>query len=126
MPETTEAGPVRARSVLTALLLAGALGLAGAAAPVLADSASEAEDLAEYEGLPPGEGRDMVFAVCGGCHSNRLVSQQGLSRDDWDELLDWMAEEQGMAELDDETRGVILDYLATNLNTDHRPAHLQD
>lgn len=79
----------------------------------------------DYEGLLPGKGRDEVYGYCGPCHSVRLVTQQGLSRQAWDETLDWMVEEQGMGELDDETRTLILDYLSQFLNTDHRPAHVK-
>ena len=79
----------------------------------------------DYDLLPEGEGRDEVYGVCGGCHSIKLVIQQGLSRDVWDELLDWMVEEQGMPELDAETRGIVLDYLDRHLNTDHRPTHIR-
>jgi hypothetical protein len=84
---------------------------------------AESED--EYEGLPPGLGRDEVYGYCGACHSVRLVTQQGLSRESWDETLVWMIEEQGMGELDDETHKLILDYLSEYLNTDHRPAHVK-
>ena len=89
------------------------------AAPASADSDDE------YEGLPPGIGRDEVYGYCGACHSVRLVIQQGLSRDSWNETLDWMVEEQGMDELDAETHALILDYLSEHLNTDHRPAHVK-
>ena len=41
-----------------------------------------------------------------------LYYPAGLSRKRGDELLDWMVE-AGMAELDPEDRGLILDYLAT-------------
>jgi hypothetical protein len=99
------------------LAVAGAIVLL--AAPVSADSDDE------YEGLPPGIGRDEVYGYCGACHSVRLVIQQGLSRESWDETLDWMVEEQGMGELDDETRSLILNYLSEHLNTDHRPAHVK-
>jgi len=44
------------------------------------------------------------------------VVQQRLSRDVWDETLDWMVEEQTMPELDPEERAVILDYLSTFLS----------
>jgi len=89
------------------------------AAPVSADSDDE------YEGLPAGKGRDEVYGYCGACHSVRLVTQQGLSRDAWNETLEWMVEEQGMGELDGETNKLILDYLSEFLNTDHRPAHVK-
>lgn len=74
----------------------------------------------EWDNLPPGEHRELVFALCSGCHSAKLVAQQGLSRKRWDGLLDWMVEEQGMAELDEETREQVLDYLETELGENHR------
>lgn len=41
-----------------------------------------------------------------------IVKQQGLSRVDRDESLEWMVEEQGMARIEDEaTRERVLDYL---------------
>ena len=89
------------------------------AMPAVADSDDD------YDGLPPGEGREDVYSFCAACHSAKLVAQQGLSRESWTETLDWMIEEQGMAELDDEMRTVILDYLSKYLNTDHRPAHVK-
>jgi len=49
----------------------------------------------------------------------------GISRESWDETLDWMVEEQGMAELDADMRKIILDYLSEYLNIDHRPAHVK-
>ncbi len=89
------------------------------AAPVSADSDDD------YNSLPDDIGRDEVYSYCAACHSIRLVTQQGLSRERWDETLDWMIEEQGMAELDAETHKLILDYLSKHLNIDHRPAHVK-
>ncbi len=66
----------------------------------------------EAEDLPAEPGRDETFYTCAACHSFNLVAQQGLTRRDWDELIDWMVEEQGMDEPDAETRQLILDYLA--------------
>ena len=44
-----------------------------------------------------------------------IVKQQGLSRDAWDESLEWMVEEQGMSPIEDEsTRNRILEYLSAN------------
>jgi cytochrome c len=66
-----------------------------------------------WGGLPAGPGREEVFYSCNACHSLMLVTQQGMSRDRWDETLDWMIEEQGMSEFsDDATRALVLDYLS--------------
>lgn len=67
---------------------------------------------------PLGPGRDDTGYLCGACHSLAIVKQQGLTRSDWDELIDWMVEEQGMAELDTADRAIILDYLAEHFNVD--------
>ncbi len=61
---------------------------------------------------PAGPGRELSGYFCGTCHSLAIVKQQGLSRTDWDELLDWMVEEQGMANLDPVSRDQILTYLS--------------
>ena len=65
-----------------------------------------------------GPGREAVFYSCNGCHSLMLVTQQGMSRDRWDETLEWMVEEQGMNEIQDTTtRDLILDYLARHFGS---------
>ncbi len=69
---------------------------------------------------PKGRGRELTGYLCNSCHSLAIVKQQGLSRGDWDELLDWMVEEQGMAELTDEQRDQVLDFLAANFGVDSR------
>ncbi|MYF85489.1 MAG: hypothetical protein F4178_02925 [Rhodospirillaceae bacterium] len=61
--------------------------------------------------MPPGEGRDEVFGYCSACHSMKLVTQQGLTRADWGEVLVYMVEEHEMAELDEEDEKLVLDYL---------------
>lgn len=68
--------------------------------------------VAQYDGLPEGEARDLVFGVCTPCHSARIITQQGKSRSEWDRTLTWMVTDQGMAELPDDMREDILDYLA--------------
>ncbi len=64
-----------------------------------------------FRGLPPGRGREAVFYTCSACHSILLVVQQRLSRDVWDETLDYMVKEQAMPEMEPDERAVILDYL---------------
>ncbi len=79
---------------------------------------AQVDDRAEFEGLPPGEGREDVFYTCQACHSLKTVQQQRLSREAWDETLMWMIDEQGMEqpELDEYDR--LLEYLGTYLAPD--------
>ena len=63
-------------------------------------------------------GADATYYACVQCHSERLVAQQGLTRERWDKLLVWMVDEQGMQPLDPEERDTVLDYLAAHYNTD--------
>jgi hypothetical protein len=64
--------------------------------------------------LPEGPGRDEVFYLCTGCHSSRLVRNQALSRERWDDTLSWMTERHGMAALEGEQRALFLNYLTTH------------
>ncbi len=99
-----------ARTVLLlSCLLAGGWGVFAPIA-VLADI--------HLSDLPPGPGRETVFIKCAACHSLRIVLQQRLSRDVWDEVLSWMKEEQSMPELEPELRELILDYLSTHFSPD--------
>ena len=66
----------------------------------------------EWQGLPEDVGREQVFYTCPACHSLMMVRQQGLSRDVWDETLDWMVKEQKMDPMDTQDRELALDYLA--------------
>ena len=92
-----------------------------AAAPAAGKNDSDDEDDEEdYQGMPAGEGREEVFGYCGTCHSLKLVTQQGLSRSDWAEVLVYMVEEQEMAALEPEDEKLILDYLARFYGPDRR------
>lgn len=91
-----------------------------AAAALLFTAAALADEEYEFAPLPPGEGAEETFYNCGACHSLRTVTNGGYSRRVWDELLDWMVEEQGMHVLDPAEREIILDYLATHIGEDHR------
>ena len=75
-------------------------------------------DEEDWEGLPPGPGREEVFYSCQACHSLKIVVQQGLTRESWEESLVWMVEEQGMPEPDEETWTLMLDYLAEHYGID--------
>jgi hypothetical protein len=110
------------RTLATAGLLAGLGGAlaAGAGWPTPAIAQDDA-----YGGLPEGQNRSLVFALCSGCHSVKLVMQQGMTRAKWDATLDWMVEQQGMPELGPKTESQVLDYLAEHFDTDHRPGGTQ-
>lgn len=72
----------------------------------------------DFGNLVVAEGAEETYYACSACHSEMIVAQQGKTRDGWKKLLDWMVEEQGMSELPEDELNVILDYLATNYNTD--------
>ncbi len=72
----------------------------------------------DWQGLPPGPGREEVFYLCQACHSLAIVKQQGLDRESWDETLVWMVEEQEMPEPEPEERERILGYLSTHFGRD--------
>lgn len=102
----------------TALMALAALGWVH----LLGSDAAGAKELEaeenEYGVLFTAPGVDETYAYCSGCHSEMIVAQQGLTRDGWVEMLEWMVEEQGMGEIDEPDLSAILDYLATHYNED--------
>jgi Spy/CpxP family protein refolding chaperone len=64
------------------------------------------------DALPPGPGRDVTFHVCTPCHSTALIRRSGLTRPQWDALMDWMSERQNMPVLNPALRTMVVDYLA--------------
>lgn len=94
-----------------ALLLLLGLGAAPAAA---ADPAAVTQPTESPEVLPPGEAREDVFYACTACHSTAIIRRSRLSRQQWDDLMDWMSEKHGMNPLEPDQRQQIVDYLAAN------------
>ena len=82
--------------------------------PMLAilPSQPETPGSAQWGGLPDDDGVEEVYGLCGACHSLTLVTQQRVTPERWDHLLDWMVAEQGMPQLDTETRQRVLTYLS--------------
>ena len=64
------------------------------------------------EALPEGNGREDTFYRCTACHSTAVIRRSRLSRERWDELMDWMTERHGMPPLEGDERQVIVGYLA--------------
>ncbi|MDA0665078.1 MAG: hypothetical protein O3B08_19890 [Proteobacteria bacterium] len=90
--------------------------------PAAEATASGEED--EYQGLPPGAGRDETLGICGACHSMKLVTQQGLSRSTWIEVFEYMVDEHEMPELEPEDHTLILNYLSKFYGPDRRAPQL--
>lgn len=88
---------------VAAALLAGPLLLS---APVI----SAEEETPEV--LAPGEGREETFYYCTACHNTALIRRSGFTRQQWDELMDWMSDRHGMNPLEGELRETIVNYLA--------------
>ncbi len=96
--------------------------VAAALAAALLTSATAQESgeasVGDVGALYPAEGAGVTYDYCATCHSEMLVAQQGQTREGWDDLLQWMVEEQGMQPIPEEDRETILDYLAEHYNTD--------
>ena len=63
------------------------------------------------EDLPAGHGREETFYTCTACHGFKIVAQQGMTRTQWDDSLNWMTARHGMNPLQGDDRKLILDYL---------------
>ena len=94
-------------------------GTGGAAAGGEASGGAAEPSLAHDLGvLVAGVGAFETHAYCTACHSERIVAQQGLTRPDWDELLEQMVEEHEMTPIEEPDRARVLDYLAAHYGPD--------
>ena len=91
-------------------------GLVMAAMPVTASDTVEEEP--EFGVLHVAKGVETTYYTCAGCHSEMIVAQQGLNRAGWEELLEWMVDEQGMSALEEPELSEVLDYLSTHYSED--------
>jgi cytochrome c len=89
---------------------------AGAEAATAEERASTSEE--DYGLLVDAPGVAETHAYCTPCHSEMIVVQQGKTRKHWADLFEWMIDEQGMAEIEEPDRSVVLDYLAAHYNED--------
>ena len=97
--------PVMRRDlIIAAFLLAGTV--AAAQQPPAFTPGPEAP-----EDYPAGAGREDTFYACTACHGFKLVAQQGQTRRQWDDTLDWMMQRHNMPRPRDVERKVMLDYL---------------
>ena len=114
----------------------GVVGTAAAFAVAACVAASERPGKAKAEGenqaeapgfglLVAGEGAAETYARCIPCHSERLVAQQGLDRQGWEEVIDLMVEEHGMSPIEDPYLDRVLGYLTTHYGPDRPNFPLQ-
>ena len=91
-------------AILTTLISLTALALLNA-------HAEEQEELVEV-GLPSVTGGEEVVIYCAPCHSLKLVAQQGLSREAWEETIQSMYDEQEMEPMEPTDYELVLNYLS--------------
>jgi hypothetical protein len=99
----------RAFGAVTLLVLLAAWSVAGPVSAQPPDFTPQEESPEDY---PAGAGREQTFYACTPCHGFRIVAQQGQSRRQWDETLDWMTQRHNMPKLEGDDRRIVLDYLA--------------
>ena len=78
---------------------------------MLLASGLSAKEKSNYQGLPAGDGVDLVLENCTACHSAEIIRDNYMSREAWDKTITWMQEKQGLWELGKD-RKIILDYLS--------------
>ena len=71
-----------------------------------------AKEKSNYQCLPAGDGVDLVLENCTACHSTKIIRENYMSREAWDKTITWMQQKQGLWELGEINRKIILDYLA--------------
>ena len=67
----------------------------------------------EPEHYPDGPSREETFYFCTPCHSFKIVAAQGMSRERWNETLDFMVARHKMPDVQGADRKKMLDYLSS-------------
>tara|TARA_B100000686_G_C16708881_1_gene927939 strand:- start:157 stop:546 length:390 start_codon:yes stop_codon:yes gene_type:complete len=70
-----------------------------------------AKEKRNHQGLPAGDGIDLVLDNCTACHSTDIIRKNHMSREAWDKTITLMQQKQGLWELGKVNRKKILDYL---------------
>ena len=102
------ASPV-VRSIFIATFVLCATGAIG---PAVAQTSGFTPREEEPEEFPEAPGREDAFYGCTACHNFKLVAQQGMSRQRWDDTVDFMIRQHKMPTPGVQEREKILDYLA--------------
>ena len=92
--------------------------LPGGGAPARSAPETDVPLNAELGDLPDTPGVEATYYTCSACHSLALVTQQRLTDARWDYTWQWMVEQQGMPEMDAETKETILSYLKRHFSSE--------
>ena len=71
-----------------------------------------------YSNLVEGNHKAVVERHCLGCHSAKLIVQNRMTKEKWNETITWMQETQGLWNLGKDHH-LVVDYLATNYGPIH-------
>ena len=72
------------------------------------------EETDAQTGLIIDQGFETVKENCTACHSTKLITQTGATRESWQQSIRWMQKTQNLWQFSPETEKTILDYLAKN------------
>jgi hypothetical protein len=82
------------------------------AAAFLAAAPASAQEAESLDSLPDTPARELVFHTCTACHGAKIIRQQGLTRERWEETVDYMIERHNMPIPEPGDRKLIVEYLA--------------
>lgn len=94
------------RSIFVFTLAVSAIGFAAAQTPAFTPREEEPEE------FPEAAGREEAFYGCTACHGFKIVAQQGMSRQRWEDTIEFMIRQHKMPAPSVQEREKILDYLA--------------
>lgn len=64
-----------------------------------------------FDEFPEDKNKFLVLNSCIACHSHRLISQQAMTKDQWNKTLNWMEKKHNLVIEGDKVRQTILNYL---------------
>jgi len=102
------------------LILAG--GAAAAVHPAGPAQATAAPPAVDLQGLPEGVGQETTARVCTQCHAIGMVTSQKHSRDEWNEVILRMIEDQGLSASEEELTEISA-YLAEHFGREAPKPH---
>jgi hypothetical protein len=107
-------------AALIGALLASATAFAQPRAPAFTPRDESPEE------FPAGAGRDETFYACTACHGFKIIAQQGMNRQQWEDSIDWMTKRHNMPPLEEKERRIVLDYLTATYPPRTRPGGWQN